>query len=286
VPGTSTAATLTGLVTGHTTFSVRAFDVVGAGPVGSASYTVTGAAGQTYTSTVRGNHPSLFYRLGDTTPLGMTDSSGSGGTGYYNGANDSVYGQSGVEQNVRPGAIASDPNAGAVSDVGNGAASGGVGTGGVSYPSGDSARTVEVWMKTTANAFAFPVSTAPYGLVGLGSAAANDSFNVFASAPNQIEVSGAYDDQLFTTPTIDDGNWHLITVTFDGTNIQVYVDGVLAGSGTFSGVLNTTPGYPVVIGDSTFHQNAALGFTLDDVAIYPSVLSAAQVQSHYSAAGY
>jgi hypothetical protein len=282
VPGTTTAATLTGLVAGKTTFDVQAFDVIGAGPsASSASYTVKGATTPTYVTTVLGNHPSLFYRLGDSASVAMADSSGNATTGYYNDAGTALYGYPNDNLNVRPGALLSDPNAPAVTDEGNGATSGGVGIGGQYVPSGSSPRTAEVWINDSQTGFN------PDCLVAWGSSGKDDAFEVCVSASNQIEVSGAYDDHYFTTPyAVNDGHWHLVTVTSNGSSIALYLDGVSIGSGSFTAPLDTTAGYPVVVGDSVFHQNPATGFSLDDVAIYPTVLSATQIQADYTAAGY
>ena len=291
VVGTTTAATLTGLVAGKATFSVIGFDVIGAGPSAtSASYTVPGSTAKSYVTTVLGNHPSLFYRLGDSAPVAMADSSGnvtpgSTETGYYNDTGNAPYGYPNDNLNVRPGALATDPNAGSVSDVGTNAAAGQVGVGGQTAPSGSSPRTVEVWMKTTVTPYYGGYG--PYCFVGWGSTARDGGFDVCLSQPNQIEVSGSYDDQYFTTPTsLNDGNWHLVTVTTNGLAITVYVDGTQVGSpGAFGAQLDTPPGYPVMVGTDSSDSDGAIGFSLDDLAIYPTVLSAAQVKADYTAAG-
>jgi hypothetical protein len=289
VPGTTTAATVTGLVGGKATFSVLAYDVIGAGPsVTSPSYTVPGSTAPSYVTTVLGNHPSLFYRLGDSTPEAMTDSSGNSppsagdsAPGYYDYAGNAPYGYPIVNLNQRPGALLSDPNAPAVTDVGTSSEFSGIGTGGQTAPSGASPRTAEVWMKTSQASFS------PACLVGWGSSATDDAFDVCISASNQIVVSGFRDDHDFTTPyAVNDGTWHLVTVTSNGSNITVYLDGVSIGSGSFNSALNTTPGYPVMVGTDTTNADGSIGFTLDDLAIYPSVLSKVQVEADYTAAGY
>jgi hypothetical protein len=46
-------------------------------------------------------------------------------------------------------------------------------------------------------------------------------------------TSGAY-DLVFSTATVNDGNWHHVAITIDNDDYIFYVDGSSAGSGTFS----------------------------------------------------
>jgi hypothetical protein len=63
--------------------------------------------------------------------------------------------------------------------------------------------------------------------------------------------------------------------TYDGANLRVYVNGVLAGTTASS---RSVPGNsePVLIG-WTYSGN------IDEVAIYSSVLSAQKITEHYNA---
>src|SRR5262249_3500065 len=82
------------------------------------------------------------------------------------------------------------------------------------------------------------------------------------------------------TTSVNDGNWHHIVGVRDGNKFSIYVDGVLEGSTTTSVgtlTLNTT-----VVGAL---KRSSMGsfFTgwLDEVAYYPTALSAENVRRHY-----
>ncbi len=76
---------------------------------------------------------------------------------------------------------------------------------------------------------------------------------------------------------VDPGRHHVVG-TYDGQAMRLYVDGVLASSRSLPGVtLNTNVELRVGGGNNDE--------TIDDVAIYRQVLSPAQVQRHFDAAG-
>jgi Concanavalin A-like lectin/glucanases superfamily len=80
---------------------------------------------------------------------------------------------------------------------------------------------------------------------------------------------------------VDDGAWHHVVVVFDrDAGITVYVDGVgRFTAGAFTGVIDNSG--PFLIGKSTGY--GYFGGTIDEVAVYPSALSAARVQAHHAA---
>ncbi|CAL9993945.1 virion structural protein [Vibrio phage D479] len=78
-----------------------------------------------------------------------------------------------------------------------------------------------------------------------------------------------------------DGNWHLLTSTFDGTTMRGYIDGVQVGSATHAGTL--TVGTELRMGQ--FYNPPASYYskelTLDDVRVYATALSADDVKAMY-----
>lgn len=80
-----------------------------------------------------------------------------------------------------------------------------------------------------------------------------------------------------TTP----GVWHHVVATWDGTTASVYVDGVLANSGTITDlapVPNTDGNFTIGV-----RSDGAFPFPggADEVALYTNLLSAADVLAHY-----
>lgn len=78
--------------------------------------------------------------------------------------------------------------------------------------------------------------------------------------------------------TISDTNWHMITVTYDGTTIKGYIDGVLDSSSTKSFSLSGTGNF--ALGNDV--NSKYLNGQLDDTRIYQYALTAKQVQDIYN----
>jgi trimeric autotransporter adhesin len=87
-----------------------------------------------------------------------------------------------------------------------------------------------------------------------------------------------------TTAAYNDGKWHHVVATWDGTTganqVIIYVDGVVAATGTaLAGTIDQNAA-PFCIGA----QNATLEFfsgSVDEVAVYDRALSPAEVKAHY-----
>ena len=277
-PGSATAVRMNGLAAGATQFTVTAEDLSGAGPAATTnSYTVPGAA-TTYASTVSSGTPDVFYRLGDGSPAVMTDSSGNGATGAY----DSTVTLG------SPGPLVGDATPAAT--VGS---DGDIGVAGGSLPLYNSPRTAEAWFSTTS------ADDSQYqALLAWGSTNTDQGFTV-GETPDAIWVDGSYDAHSVATPyPINDGNWHFVAVTSNGSSFTVYLDGLAIGSGNFAQQLDTLPTAPTAIGPpgglylgqgispdegplSPMNQGS-----LADVAIFPTALTSAQIAAQFTASGH
>jgi hypothetical protein len=264
VPASASSATITGLVGGASyTFRIQALNSYGASAAATtAAVTPTGAT-STYASTVLAAAPSAFYRLADTASTVLADSSGHGATGSYNAT--ATLNQTGP--------LAND-SAAAIQDGGSGAA----GQATPSLPVADAARTIEGWVKET--------SGGTYGIAGYGSTVTGEGFQL-AVQPNQVVVSGYNDDIDFPSAvTLNDGGWHLIAATTDGTSVTAYVDGKAIGTRKLPQTLNTmaTPS-GLVIGAGA--ESCCYDYTgqLADIAVFPTALTAAQMTAQFTASG-
>ena len=86
------------------------------------------------------------------------------------------------------------------------------------------------------------------------------------------------------TIRVDDGNDHHIVGTYDGTTMRIYVNGTEDVNTSKSGNIDWTSGDDVVIGSDNPKQNSkTFNGQIDEVAIYDSALTAAQVSDHYNA---
>jgi len=133
------------------------------------------------------------------------------------------------------------------------------------------------WVKTTYGGYQSFIST--------GTAASSQSFNLVKYTSN-IGVMGYNNDYYPSSGnsgiTITDGVWHYIGVTFDGTNLRMYVDGVLDNtSGTIT--YSTTGQNNYVARSSHAGNENFVNGSMGMVHVYNRALSGAEVLQNYNA---
>jgi hypothetical protein len=218
-----------------------------------------------YVSTILGDSPLVYYRLDEAGGITAADSSGHG----YNGAYTS---RATLNQ---PGATSDGDSAIGVSGQ---AVTGGAAT---ALPSGTAARSVEVWFKTTAT------PSSPYGsaLVSWGAETSTQMFSLKVYSATQMKLTNWTNAYLFAVPaganTLD-GKWHYVVATYNGTSATVYYDGQSLGSKAVS-VNTVDSAIGLVLGAQTGNNDTPFVGSLDEVAVYNTALSAAQVLAHYNA---
>ena len=136
---------------------------------------------------------------------------------------------------------------------------------------GSQARTIALWTKT-------PVAeTAAKGLVswGISGTGTRYSFKREVSGIIRIEWQGG---GLNGTIPINDNNWHHVAVTWDGSKIILYVDGVQDTTASPT-IINTDGSLNVEIG--TYRQNPAFNYIgeMDDVRIDDVAYSAEKIKA-------
>jgi hypothetical protein len=143
--------------------------------------------------------------------------------------------------------------------------------------SGNAVRSMFAWVRTT--------STGNQAFISTGTAANSQSFNLVKYG-SYIGIMGYNNDYYPSTGNagilITDGVWHYIGVTFDGTNLRMYVDGILDNT---SGTLTySTTGQNNFIGKSshTGNENYTNG-SMGMVHVYNRALSGAEVLQNYNA---
>jgi large repetitive protein len=206
--------------------------------------------------------PDLYWRLGEASGTTAADSGPLGNNGTYRG---------GVSLN-QTGAIIGTTNKAARFNGGNAlAASNATFNNPTTY-------TEELWFKTT--------TTSGGKLIGFGDAASGTSsnydrhvymendgrltFGVWTGTANTITTPAAYND----------GAWHHMVATQGPSGMVLYVDGVARGTHPQTGAQAYT-GYWRIGGDTTWGPQPWFAGTLDDVAVYSNVLSAATVAQHW-----
>ena len=91
--------------------------------------------------------------------------------------------------------------------------------------------------------------------------------------------------QLVSISNINDGEWHFIAATFDGTTQRLYIDGILEASGT-----NTNPAWTdnhhFCIGsfcDPSGNSFLTFGGLIDEVEVFNRALTAGEIAAIYHA---
>ncbi len=225
---------------------------------------------------IMANSPVLYWRFSETSGTAVADTSGTGNGGTFNGT---------YTRNVTPGALSGDSDpASTLTATGSSYV---IKASPTSIPSGASNRSVEVWFKTT--------TTTKQALTDYGGGANAQEFGLFIATSTSLYTwgFGTGEDLTFNTPySITDGAWHQAVETYDGgTNtMTVYLDGASLGSQSPTTTLNTAApgaqGFNVGVGVPTSDgTNGGKYFNgqIDEVAVFPSVLSPATVLTHYAA---
>lgn len=83
------------------------------------------------------------------------------------------------------------------------------------------------------------------------------------------------------TTSVDDGNWHFIVGTYDGTNQRLYVDGVLEDTDAQTGTISNSE-EEVCIGAACngATQGSLFNGEIDDVRIWNRALSQAEIRDN------
>jgi hypothetical protein len=224
------------------------------------------AADPSYSAAVLLDSPAAYWRLGESSGTTMTDASKNRNNGTYGG---------GVTL-AQPGALAGDKGT-AVAFDGR--------TGGATVASSRSLQvnriTIELWLKkTTDSGYGIYVAKNYVGNGGVGTGwfqlLNNDRYGRL-----EFRVTGETAPVLVSSTTLALNTWYYVVATYDGTAAKLYFNGKL--DSTLRVV--ATPAQnddPLFIGRRTdgFFNNVVL----EEVAIYPTALSADRIAAHWRAA--
>jgi hypothetical protein len=227
-----------------------------------ALHTAPDAVHQMYKVEVLADAPVAYWRLGETSGAVAADASGNGRDGTYAGGYTLGF-------------------AGAVDDADAATKFDGV-TGRVSSPhvaafNLGTAFSIECWyyMSSIPNAFVELVVkgiTESAYFLRLGANAESNRVQGF------IVVGGAAEPRVISSYVPAAGAWHHVVFTYDGSNLRLYVDGVLDGTTARTGTPDTNANALYV--SSTFNPFPG---RIDEVALYATTLSATRIAAHYAA---
>jgi hypothetical protein len=128
---------------------------------------------------------------------------------------------------------------------------------------------VELWYKTT--------STARGDIFNFKT---TNDFGIFANQAGNGTIGGWHNGLLPTIATVPINNWYHVVYVRTGGTITLYVNGVASGSQ--ANAQSMSSGAEITVGDNK--GGSWFAGSVDEVAYYPSALSAARVSAHYAAA--
>ena len=198
----------------------------------------------------------------------------SGTTGWdYTGAMDLTV-NSGVTRNV-PGAIRGDRD---TATQFNGGTTGFAAT--RTAIAGPQVFSLESWIRTTTTKGGKIIG---FGNSNTGTSPQNDR-NVYMDTTGRVFFGvwpGATRTVNSTAP-YNDGRWHHVVATLSRAGMALYVDGVRVAARTDTVSAERSTGYWRIGGDTSWAGAPFFAGQIDEVAVYPSALSAQQVAAHHS----
>ena len=147
---------------------------------------------------------------------------------------------------------------------------------------------VATWFKTSAD-FATDSMMLNKGGLGTDSAGQNMNYGIWMTSAEKIragfETSSGVDQYVTSANSYNDGRWHYVVVTSDGSTLRLYVDGVQVATKSLLGASPENTGTkPVRVGANSRVTPPGNFFTgeLDEVRVWSVGLTAQQVTSAFS----
>jgi hypothetical protein len=139
---------------------------------------------------------------------------------------------------------------------------------------------VASWFKTTSN-FAMEADIANKGGHGTDSSGNNMNYGMWISSSEQLEggfetSSGA--NQYATSPgSFNDGQWHHGVVTFDGSIVRLYVDGIQFSTKSTSSTPEISGNHPLKIGANSRAVSNLFTGNIDEVGVWNRALTTSEI---------
>ena len=240
-----------------------------------------------YSSTVLSYNPAAYWRLNETTPVPIADqavnlgSAGAAANGFYKGTAGATY------DHPTPGVLSAD---GAATLAGVSAGNGLVVAPYSSALLDHKTFTAEGWFKPTTlagnqAAFSFcNFTTYRQGIILYCGSGFGNSWNLRLYNDTSAPIGN-----ITAAGSMTVGAWHHVVVTCDGTNANLYVNGVLGATTTTNAAPGATPYAPPKAGGlfigarSSGSGDYNFQGSVDEFAFYTNVLSASTIAAHYQA---
>lgn len=218
-----------------------------------------------YASEVLADSPLMFWRLQETSGTNADDATANNRDGTYGGT-------TGLNQTPAP-LYTDSASRSARTFATSGSC---INISFASWMTVTTAVSMECWVRFTGTG-----TTGIFPFSRTGGSAYNCGILVTASGRVGFGTNGAASGSALTADALwNDGHWHHVVGTYDGTTTRVYVDGKLeATAATVSGSLDSTANGLQVGGRGADYFSGYVA----EPAYYNTVLSAARIKAHYLA---
>jgi len=242
------------------------------------------ASGASYATVINALNPLAYWTFNDTSSAqgGTVKNSSAAGVTY-----DGTYGA-----NVTQVASVKTTMGTALHFEGNGS----LNVPNVDFPTGNSDRTVNLWLRTsTPAANGIYRGLFEYGQNGTDGKGMNRTFE--GSLWNPDDPNSAYGsvgvsqwgDGVGSTGAVNDGTWHMYTIVVDSSQVsegktlwKIYVDGKY-NNAKYMATNTELNSLGMIIGACYDNANGWIG-DVDEVAVFKGMLSDAQIQGFYATA--
>lgn len=262
-----------GLTPGATVnYRLRVTDPLGNTVLGDSVNAViaSASASSPYSNQVLADGATDYWRLGEA----------NGTTNYdYAGFSDLMDGTA-----VTPGASGAIQGDSNTADTFSGAQDGTSLAATSTQVAGPNTFSIGAWFKTT--------STSGGKIVGFGDRNTGNSSSydrhVFMDENGTVYfgVYPGFGATVQSSGGLNDGKWHQVVASLGSGGMQLWIDGKRVGARTDVTYGQAYNGYWRVGGDSSWAGANYFGGAIDDVAIYPTVLSKDAIQKQFTLAGY
>lgn len=218
-----------------------------------------------YAAEVMADSPLAYWRLGDPSGTTMTDSSGNSRHGTYIGSPTMQV----------AGALNSDPDTCVTFDGSND-------RGNVTYGSwmNPTTLTLEAWIKTSATGIASILDRD----LAQGGITRGWQFRRNGGSLEFVKIAGGV-VVVAQAASLNNGAWHHVAATLDGTSCRLYVDGTLVKTAACAMPSANNSWLTIGCNHSTNSDTPAALFNgqIDEAALYGTALSADRIAAHVAA---
>jgi hypothetical protein len=123
------------------------------------------------------------------------------------------------------------------------------------------------------------------GGLGSDSQGENMNYGIWITNAERIEAgfetATGVDKYVITNNSYNDGKWHYAVITFDNSNLQLYIDGIKVESLNTSTSPDSGSTKPLKIGSNSRDTNNAFKGGIDEVRIWNRAVTASEVSDQY-----